>query len=216
MRPYYSDDLVTIYHGDCLPHLLDDDFLAEADVIVTDPPFGISYRSNKVRREGNARSIAGDEDPILRDLMLARWAPGPALVFGSWKVRRPGRTKMPLIWDAGPAVGMGDLSLPWKPCFQEIYVIGSGFKGKRTTGVLRHPPVQTVNRDHPHEKPVSLLRDLLRKCHPDEWVALDPFMGVGTTLQAATDLGMRAIGIEVEERYCEIAAQRCSQEVLAL
>ena len=124
---------------------------------------------------------------------------------------------MVLIWDKGGALGMGDLSLPWKPGHEEIYVIGSGFSGPRTNDVLQYPPVQSMasnGRVHPHEKPVGLLRALLAKC--PEGTAADPFMGSGTTLVAAKSLGRRAIGIEIEERYCSIAAKRLSQETLGL
>jgi site-specific DNA-methyltransferase (adenine-specific) len=79
--------------------------------------------------------------------------------------------------------------------------------------LLKHAPPGTA-RTHVTEKPEKLLRDLLSVA-PDGAV-LDPFMGSGTTLRAAKDLGRKAIGIEIEERYCEIAAQRCAQEVLDL
>lgn len=214
MEPYYEDDYVTLYHGDCLPLVMDDGFLDGVDVLVTDPPFGISYHSNKQRDEDLAASISGDDDTLLRDLVLARWGERPALVFGSWKADRPGRTRMVLVWNAGPAVGMGDLAMPWKPCWQEIYVIGSGFSGPRTSAVLSFPPVQTTGRAHPNQKPTDLLTELIGKC-PDG-VVLDPFAGAGSTLIAAKALGRRAVGIEIEERYCEVAADRLSQENLEL
>jgi site-specific DNA-methyltransferase (adenine-specific) len=110
---------------------------------------------------------------------------------------------------------MGDLSIPWKPNWEEVYVIGIGFSGKRTTGVLSGHTVVTwasKGRQHPNQKPVSLMRELINKCPTGTIV--DPFMGSGTTLRAAKDLGRKAIGIELEERYCEIAANRLRQEVL--
>jgi site-specific DNA-methyltransferase (adenine-specific) len=112
---------------------------------------------------------------------------------------------------------MGDLSFPWKMSWEEIYVLGNGFTGKRDEGVLHGHLVvswESRGRTHPHEKPVSLMTYLIGKTDAD-WV-LDPFMGSGTTLRAAKDLGRKAIGIEIEERYCEIAAERLSQEVLPL
>jgi DNA modification methylase len=210
MTPYYSHAGIVIYHGDCrdiLPHVT-------ADVVVTDPPYGISYESG---HDGVlARSILGDLDTSLRDWVLNIW-PGPALVFGTWRVDRPIRARMLLVWDAGGALGMGDLSLPWKPSHQEIYVVGSGFVGERTSDTLAFPPVQSSawrGRTHPHEKPVPLLKELLSKC--PFGTILDPFMGSGTTLVAAKQLGRKAIGIEIEERYCEIAVKRLQQEVLPL
>ena len=219
MKPYYQDGTITIYHGDCrevLPYI-------SADVLVTDPPYGIGHSSGwtsdlygRVASEYGDGSIANDATTEARDWVLQQWGARPALVFGSWKAPRPANVRALLIWDKGEASGMGDLSIPWKPSHEEIYVMGHGFHGPRTTGVLQAyvPARISFGRLHPNEKPVSLLRGLLLKCLPG--VVLDPFMGSGTTLRAAKDLGMRAIGIEIEERYCDIAARRLSQEVLDL
>ena len=209
VKPYYERGGITIYHGSCLdimPHV-------HADVMVTDPPFGIDYQSG---HDGVLpRSIAGDKDTSLRDAALDVWGDRPAIVFGSWRRERPSATRMVLVWDTKGALGMGALDLPWKPAHQEIYVLGTGFHGPRTSDVLTFAPVQSMasnGRVHPHEKPVPLLAELLRKCPPG--VVIDPFMGSGTTLRAAKDLGRRAIGIEIEERYCALAAKRLAQEVL--
>lgn len=212
MTPYYQDDLVTIYHSDCR----DGTGLWPLDgTMVTDPPFGIDYESG---HDGVlSRSIIGDSDVSLRDHVLAEWN-SRALVFGSWRASRPKGTRMLLVWDAMGALGMGDLALPWKPSHQEIYVIGTGFVGRRTSDVLTFPPTQATarrGRSHPHEKPVGLMRELIQKC-PSGPAIFDPFMGSGTTLVAAKSLGRKSIGIEIEERYCEIAANRCRQEVLGL
>ena len=211
MTPYYSDDLVTIYHGDVRYSFL------VGDVMVTDPPYGIAYRGKATNRAALPDRIEGDDDTALRDLVVQRWAGRPALIFGTWRRPRPAGTRMVLVWDTKGALGMGPTDLPWKPAHQEVYVLGTGFRGHRGSDVIVCAPVQGMGmngRKHPHEKPVDLLRLLIQKC-PDGTV-LDPFMGSGSTLVAAKSLGRKAIGIEIEERYCEIAAKRCSQEVLGL
>jgi len=212
MTPYYSDDHVTIYHGDCrdiMPSLT-------FDVIVTDPPYGMALSSGRGGAFGDL-NVANDHNVSTRDEALALAPFTPKLVFGRWSAPRPDGVRMVLTWEKGEHVGMGDLALPWKPNTEEVYVIGSGFVGRRGGCVLRYnapPPAASQGRRHPTEKPVDLMRDLIGKCPPG--VILDPFMGSGSTLRAAKDLGRKAIGIEVEERYCEIAAKRMAQEVLPL
>ena len=214
IKPYYQDDLVTIYHGDCreiLPTLP-----TAGDVLVTDPPYGMNYSSNR-SLDGPTDEIAGDADPKLRDEILQLWH-GPALVFGTWRIARPANVRHVLTWDKGANPGTGDLSMPWGNSTEEIYVIGTGWTGKRGTNVIRVdtiPVNDPIRKTHPTPKPVDLLRQLILRCPPLAGV-VDPFMGSGTTLRAAKDLGRSAIGIEVEERYCEVAARRLAQEVLDL
>jgi len=209
-QPYYQRDGITIYHGDCREIL---PTLPGFDLMMTDPPYGISYQSG-MKSEKLARSIAGDESTELRDFAL-EWHDGAAVVFGTWKTAKPAGIKALLIWDTLGALGMGDLRIPWKPSHQEIYILGGGFTGKRTSDVIQHHPVQSMaktGRVHPHEKPVGLLRHLLGKSPPGR--VIDPFMGSGSTLVACKAEGREAVGVEVEERYCEIAAKRLSQGVL--
>lgn len=222
MTIYYEDESVVLHQGSCL-NLTE---WADADALVSDVPYGIDYYSNQYSQT-IARSIAGDEDSSVRDAALDIWRNHPsnngydhpngkpALIFGTWKVLYPHDTRQMLIWDTKGALGMGDLSIPWKPSHQQIYVIGKGFKGKRTSDVLTVAPVQSLGyngRTHPHEKPVELLMHLIDKCPPG--VIADPFAGSGSTLVAAKRLGRKAIGVELEERYCEVIAKRLSQGVL--
>lgn len=216
MTPYYQDDYVTLYHGDCLTEHRE---WLDADVLVTDPPYGVRYESNRNRNRKNVkvgRPVAGDQDQQLRDNVLAAWGSGPALVFGKWNIPRPADTRTRLIWDK-QVQGMGDVSLPWGPAEEEIYVLGTGFAGKRQGNVLSVPALNSRATDrpsHPTPKPVGLMEILIRNC--PSGVIADPFAGSGPTLVAAKNQGRKVIGIELEERYCEIIAQRCSQELLEL
>jgi hypothetical protein len=209
VKPYYQDDLVTLFHGDCreVPDWL------TADVLVTDPPYGYNHASN---REGAHQGvvIAGDESLEDRDHILGMWGDRPALVFGSWKCGTPTGTHTVLAWDKGPGVGMGDLSVPWKPNWEMIYVLGRGFTGSRDSGVITGRTVSWASkgREHPNQKPVGLLAKLLDKCPPG--TIADPFAGSGSTLAAAKMLGRRAIGVELDKRYCALAAARLAQDAL--
>lgn len=197
----------TLYLGDCLEIL---PTLPNVDAVITDPPYGMEYKSGHATDAlwTAGRKIAGDETVAARNSLIAAMN-CPMLVFGTWRVERPKNTKMVLIWDKGGALGMGDLSLPWKPDHEEIYVLGSGFIGSRDCGsVIRHPPVQSMaknGRVHPTEKPVGLILQLLRKT---EGLVFDPFMGSGTTGVACMNLGRKFIGIEIEPKYFDIACER--------
>lgn len=211
MKVYYEDAYVSIYHGDCLAM----GGWISADVMVTDPPYGMSYefvedRPWKEKRWGGV-SIAGDADTSARDSALQMWGDKPALVFGRWSSPHPVGTRMALTWDKGDWPGMGALNLPWGPSTEEIYVLGDGFIGKRRGSVIRTNRL-VGDMLHPNEKPVGLLARLIAHC--PYGVIADPFMGSGTTLVAAKQLGRRAIGVEIDERYCEIAAKRLLQQPL--
>lgn len=187
------------------------------DALVTDPPYGMAYESNMNRDRRNVkvgRPVTGDDTTDLRDEILGFWGPRPALVFGRWNCPRPHGTRQRLIWDKGGGF-MGDLSMPWGSTEEEIYVLGHGFVGMRESNVIRVQMLMSNDQrrpDHPTPKPVPLMERLIKKC-PGESVG-DPFAGSGSTLVAAKNLGRKAIGVELEERYCEIAAKRLAQDVL--
>lgn len=194
--------------GDCIQELYD---LTYVGSVVSDPPYGIGYSSGHATDAlwGKRRKISNDDTVTARDDVIT-WASGrPCLMFGTWRARRPAGTKMVLIWDKGGALGMGDLSLPWKPDHEEIYVLGSGFVGTRDCGsVIYCPPVQSMaknGRVHPTEKPVGLMGQLIRKV-PD--IILDPFMGSGSTGVACVKAGRQFVGVESDEGYFDIACER--------
>ena len=236
MQPYYDEGGITIYHGDCREVL---PTLEIADLLVTDPPYGIGYQSGR----GDHDKIAGDDGSLapvdwlslaLKHLRRGRHA----YVFGmaanevTPEMHLCGLTE--IIWDKG-IIGMGDLSLPWGASHERIlFGVQEISKANRAKNYgaqaarLRRGTILSVQRTqsgqtlrHPTEKPVTLLRILIESSSTFDEVVLDPFMGVGSTLLAARLEGRRAIGIETDERYCEVAAQRLTvdvvtQEVLAL
>lgn len=209
MSLYYEDDFITLYHGDCLK---DHREWLEADVLVTDPPYGMAYDSHRVKGR-KAQTVANDQTTEVRDAALLAWGARPAIAFGKWNVERPANVRARLIWSKGDDPGMGDLTFPWGNSEEEIYVFGKGFAGKRGPNVLVHAKPPVSNRDaHPTPKPIPLMERLIEKCPPG--IIADPFAGSGATLVAAKNLGRKAIGVELEERYCEIIASRCQQEVL--
>lgn len=198
----------TLYCGDCREIL---PTLNNVSACVTDPPYGISYKSGYAtdRLWAAGRSITNDGCTEARDeaLQLVDCA---SLVFGSRKSPLPENCRQILIWDKGGALGMGAMDLPWKPAHEEIYVLGKGFVGGRKWhSVIYHPPVQAKalnGRVHPNEKPVGLIEKLLGWCPAG--TALDPFMGSGTTGVACAKMGRRFIGIEIEPKYFDIACKR--------
>jgi hypothetical protein len=214
VRPYYTDDLVTLYHGDCR----DATAWLAGGVLVTDPPYGMAFVSSRTTQR---RPIHGDKDTALRDAALALWGTEkPAAVFGTWKVARPTGTAHRLVWDKsdGTGPGMGDLDSAFGNSDEEVYLLGKWPKrGTRQPNVLRTAAGMAslaTTIGHPTPKPVGLMERLLLAAAPG--TIADPFAGSGSTLIAAKNLGRAAIGVELEERYCEIIAARLSQNVLGL
>lgn len=218
MQPYFQNDLVTLYHGDCLEIT---EWL-EADVLVTDPPYGIDWRGittglNK-GYDKHKDGIASDKNPEVRDLALQKWGSKPAIVFGSWRVDKPIKTQHRLIWHK-KGQQPGPLNAPFMTQDEEIYILGKGFIS--TSPPMRSVIVTTENRStevskagHPTPKPIGLMETLIQRC-PDGVLA-DPFAGSGATLIAARNLGRKVIGVELEEKYCELIATRLSQEAFDL
>jgi site-specific DNA-methyltransferase (adenine-specific) len=222
VKPYYQDDLVTLFHGDCLE-------VAEwlgADVLVTDPPYGVDVsqygmdNNPKKRKEQAAKSvIQNDKDTKVRDHALMLWGSKPAIVFGSWRKPRPENVRQRLIWYKSKA-SPGISSAPWYPADEEIYIIGKGFTGKPEQNVYqtnearmgRAGPAWVIG--HPTPKPIGLMERLIAKC--PHGVIADPFAGSGATLIAARNLGRSSIGVEYEEKYCELIATRLSQQAFDL
>jgi site-specific DNA-methyltransferase (adenine-specific) len=212
--PYYQDDLVTLYHGDCLTELA----WLEADVLVTDPPYGIpggrlsSHKGKPVHADANWDILT------IRDAALEAWGDRPQAVFGSPKMQHqaPKHRGTPLVWDKGDSPGMGDYTWPFGASYELIWVSGDGWSGKRRSSVFRsdHCSFTASAVGHPTPKPVALMEALID--YAPKGVIADPFAGSGATLIAARNLGRRAIGVELEERYCEIIAKRLSQQAFDL
>lgn len=210
MKPYYQDDAVTIYHGDCrdvIPHI------STVNIVLTDPPYGMSFQSNY--RHTKHDKIRGDdvlpENTIGAAIAISTHA---TYVFCRWdNLGDMPAPKSVLAWVKNNW-SMGDLrhehGRQWEAC--------CFYPGPRHEFISRIPDVihaaRTGNTLHPTEKPVDVLQTILAANVGN--TVLDPYMGSGTTLVAAKNLGRKAIGIELEEKYCEIAALRCSQGVLDL
>ena len=216
-EPYYSDDLVTLYHGDCREVV---EWLT-ADVLVTDPPYGRRWRQGLL--PGHTRTaggIAGDENTGIRDAALALWGDRQCIAFGDLMLAPPKGTKQVLVYRKPRLSGMTGTTAGWQRNAEGIYLIGpwpSGWGGRDsvvTTAVQAVSGANGIARQygHPHAKPEDVMETLIAAC-PDGVIA-DPFAGSGSTLVAARNLGRRVIGVELEERYCERAARRLSQMTL--
>ncbi len=205
MTPYYEDDSCTIYHGDCrdvLPGLT-------ADLVFADPPYGVGLKYGGSYVDTN-RSFTGE-----LNVLLCACAP---LVLVTPGIRNLWTWPAPtwvLCWGKPGSTRRSDLGgfNEWEP----VLVYG---KRRVYNDFLRLPDganhADGATDGHPCPKPMALLRWLVEKWSDSGQTIVDPFLGSGTTLRAAKDLGRRAIGIEIEERYCEIAANRLAQEVLPL
>jgi DNA modification methylase len=239
VTPYYSDDAVIIYHGEALGILpwLD----IEVQAVVTDPPYASGVRAEVNRNSSGAmvRGVKWRQKPIENDQMstmgyvwLMRevcYAVRPLMVEGASLLAFIDWRNWPNLLGAVESTNLRvNQMVVWD---KVVFAMGFGFRAQhelilhasRGTATIADHSIGNVlrvgrvsNDDHPAPKPVALLKKLIRTVTEPDDLVIDPFMGCGPTLEAAKLLGRRAIGIEIEERYCEIAAKRCAQEVLAL
>lgn len=220
--PYYSDDLVTLYLGDCREITA----WLEADVLVTDPPYGRAWKQGRSKSAGiksDAHAgIAGDQDTATRDAALALWGRRPAIAFGDLMLQPPAGTQQVLVYKKPPNAGTRGATAGWRRDAEAIYLLGgwwSDLTARRSSVIATGSPSQGNPSSpqglygHPHAKPLDVMEQLIGMAGPGAWIA-DPFAGSGSTLMAAKCVGRKAIGVELEERYCEVIANRLSQETL--
>lgn len=212
--PYYQDDLVTLYHGDCR----EETAWLKADLLAFDPPYGRGWyqRAFTGRAGRRARAgIAGDTDTAVRDAVLAMWGPRRALVFGDPMLSRPDGTVHVAVYpkpqDAGRRGGTASL----RRDVEEIFLVGPWPRNVGTRSSLFPTACQAVSgtyglaakAGHPHAKPLDVCMDLIR-LDPDATCVADTTCGSGQLLIAARLLGLRAIGVELVEADCENTARR--------
>jgi site-specific DNA-methyltransferase (adenine-specific) len=227
MTPYYQDDHCTIYHGDAREIV----GLCVADALVTDPPYGVGLKTKLARNHGRggaspsrqASVTYADEPDVVRELITS-------VIPAALAVTKRGLvfTGTRMMFDYPRPDGFGAVYSPAAPSpspwgfqtAQPILYYGSdpylaNRLGNRPNGFI-HPGADAESFDHPCPKPLRWMTWAVNRITMPGESVLDPFMGSGTTLRAAKDLNRKAIGIEIEERYCEIAAKRLAQEVLPL
>ena len=222
VSPYFEQDGVTLYHGDCreiLPQL------GQFDLLLTDPPYGVKRPSQRTADiVGKIEDIHGNSEVDTAWIESIRLSDGgAAYVFTAWEVLEHFKAALAARWNLRSCIvwdkcqpGMADVKTCWAPQYELCLFAGVGrheLQGKRRPDVLRVPRIPQQDRNgHPYEKPVDLLRVILTTSHAK--TILDPFAGSGTTLLAARLEGRQAVGIEISERYCEIAANRLRQKLL--
>ena len=202
MKPYYQDASITIYCGDCRAILPS---LEKVDLLLTDPPYGIGFAAQPTlwqRRKG-AIAVSWDDKPPDESLILQIVAMGETAIVwgGNYFWLSPARCW--LSWhkpDAPPS--MGNVEYAWTNMDRNSRQMSRSISATNAERV-----------GHPTQKPLSVMQWCLGFV-PNAKTILDPFMGSGTTLVAAKLEGRKAIGIEINEKYCEIAAERLRQGVL--
>ena len=195
-------------------------------MLVTDPPYGRGCdevgdpaRKMSGRKHRNSQIIGGESTSI-RDVALTMWGKRLAVVFGDLMLAPPGGTRQVLIYRKPRLSGMAGTTAGWQRNAEAVYLLGpwlSGWGGRDSVISTREQALSGAHglarrAGHPHAKPVDVMETLIGACPAG--VIADPFAGSGATLVAARNQGRKAIGVEIDERYCETAARRLSQGVL--
>jgi site-specific DNA-methyltransferase (adenine-specific) len=215
VKPYYEDDLVTIYHADCrdvLPSLA-------VDLVLTDPPYAFGAR----REEWSATAsvaiglqTAAAQVRKRGALIAFTTSSGRGLQYTIESVARTLPLNRILTWQKDRARGFA--ISPWRWDTISVLMFGTSPTGgvAPASSVFLSPAHYPRPSGHPAELPDGIAEWLYKPFDRPGVVVVDPFMGTGRLLEPAAKAGRRVIGIEIEERYCEIAAARLSQGTLVL
>lgn len=210
-KPYYQDESCTIYHGDCaliVPQLMD------FDLLLTDPPYGINENSKKQKTRSNLAKPTDygefnwDKKISNEYLLLLQCIAKSQIIFGgNYYADKLPPNSCWLVWDKdNGSSDFADCELAWTNLKKAVRLFRY-----RWSGMLQQNMKNKDKRVHPTQKPLSLMKWCIELAG-DVNTIIDPFMGSGTTLRAAKDLGKKAVGIDIDERYCEIAAERLRQQ----
>ncbi len=227
-KVYYQSGGITLWHGDCrdvLPKLP----AGSIDCVISDPPYGARRPSAWRLADQQFDEVNGNES------VDGSWLPlafavvkdsGAIYLFTCWDVleqwrqlmgRSDFRVRSCIVWDKMNH-GLADLETCWAPQHEMILFGAKGrhvLGGRRPKDVLRVPRVDSAKLRHPYQKPEGIIAPLITASSREGDTILDTHCGSGATLIAARDAGRKAIGIELEEKYCEIIARRLSQGILA-
>jgi len=214
VKPYYNHGGITIFHGDCRDVLPG---LEPVDLVLTDPPYGVFQAEDKTGKR------FGRETMYTRDKTAQQWDTRPdkktldlciggaekfAIWGGNYFADMLGPCKGVLVWNKQNGIStFADGELAWSNIAGTVRIFNHQWCGAFKDSE------RGLQAKHPTQKPIALMAWCISLSKTTGTI-LDPFMGSGTTLRAAKDLGRKAIGIEISEAYCEIAAKRLSQECL--
>ena len=224
MTPYYDSDEITLFNGDCLDVL---PLLSNISTVIADPPYTFGLASTQNGKLGSWADLMNNATWYSLWLgecfRLTESQQGAAWIFNSWR-------SFPVL---GRAATLADWSIESLLVWDKEWIGPGGHRGLRPSyemiALFAHDTFSLPNRGlpdiwrskwsatkpngHPAEKPLALCERIIKESGLDG-VVLDPFAGSGTSLVAAKNLGHTAIGIEWEEKYCEVAAKRLSQGIL--
>ena len=217
MKPYYDDGRMTIYHGDCRNVLPSID---SVDLIVTDPPYNVGKDYGTASDSLDDTDYASFMDDVVkhaRRLCASHAWVAPRYKMAMWWALLPDAHEVVIPMRAGNAIRQG-----WSSKYSIVLAVGIPavlhpddlWENIRHRGEGYYFNEETFG--HPGYTPYPIIAKTIVTMAGPSSLVLDPFMGTGTTLRAAKDMNHRAIGIEIDERYCEIAVHRLAQEVLPI
>jgi len=207
VKPYYQDEWVTIYHGDCREILPQLD--VKVDLVLTDPPYGINKADWDIEF-----NLPPDMNTDILGLMPGVWnllkCPPKLQAYDHWLNFRWQIIAHLVNGMTHGAIGWGN----YIPCL--VYVKEGVILNHKGSDCKDFVVGAEYKPAHPSPKPERVIAWFVERLSNSGNLILDPFLGSGTTAYCAKKLNRKCIGIEIEEKYCEIAAKRCSQGVFDL